>query len=420
MNVNQIIDRALLGSKLANVAGRGLQMRPAPYAAAAPAINTAAAPGRGLGYRPLSAGRAAFAGGLQGLSSLLAALAAGRPEEAAAAFQGGMQGFDEQQQRQADRARQDQLYDLEIEDRYTQRADKQAEKDAAAAEKSAYDAAIDQLAEAGLIDPAEVPAMKAGVAKYERPKAETFKPDLTSFGKDGVSHSGYFDQSGNWVEMGSTPQWEPDDGPAPTETERLLQLAGIDPNSPEGKAIITNKLQGDKGGGPKVATPKELRDEYTKANKDYEQALYGYGKVVNAAKNPSPAGDIALIFGFMKTMDPGSTVREGEFATAQNAGSVPERIVALYNSVLEGTRLTAQQRADFISQAQGQFAVYQQRKQVADQFYSGLAERSGVSPQDVLVPYGAVPQYTPGRGGPGDERNRGSRVIDGVRIERLQ
>jgi hypothetical protein len=198
-----------------------------------------------------------------------------------------------------------------------------------------------------------------------------------------------------------------------------MRLAGIDPNTPEGKKIIADKLSGSNG-GPKQATPKELRDEYTKANKDYEQAMVGYGKVVSAARDPSPAGDIALIFGFMKTLDPNSTVREGEFATAQNAGSVPERIQAMYNSVIQGTRLTDPQRADFINQAQGQFKVYQDRKGVADQFYTGLSERSGINPQDVLVPYGQVPQYNPGRGGPDDERRRGTTVIDGVKIERLE
>ena len=58
---------------------------------------------------------------------------------------------------------------------------------------------------------------------------------------------------------------------------------------------------------------------------------------------------ISLIFGFMKMLDPGSVVREGEFATAQNAASIPDRIRNAYNRALEGTRLNPQQREMFKS-----------------------------------------------------------------------
>ena len=41
---------------------------------------------------------------------------------------------------------------------------------------------------------------------------------------------------------------------------------------------------------------------------------------------------MALIFGFMKTQDPTSTVREGEFATAENArGMVGPHVRRMYN-----------------------------------------------------------------------------------------
>jgi hypothetical protein len=348
----------------------------------------------------------------------------GRPELIGQAFSGGLDAFSQEQAQREARARADELFGMQTAEFEEGKAERKRKLDAEQKAQADLSAGLQGLVDKGVIDDAERNAILGGAGKLgdfmQDPKE--FKPDITEFfGPNNTKYKGYLDESGNVQKVGeSAPLYEPDDGPAPTETERLLRLAGIDPASPEGKAIIQKKLQGEGGSGPKSATPKELRDEYTKANKEYEQALYGYGKVVSAAKDPSPAGDIALIFGFMKTLDPGSTVREGEFATAQQAGGVPERIVALYNQVIDGTRLTESQRADFISQAGGQFKVYQDRKGVADQFSTGLSERSGVNPQDVLVPYGNVPQYTPGRGGPTDERNRGSRVIDGVRIERLE
>jgi len=59
------------------------------------------------------------------------------------------------------------------------------------------------------------------------------------------------------------------------------------------------------------------------------------------------ADDIALIFAFMKTLDPQSAVKDTEFATAEKAGGIPERIWNLYNKVKAGEFLTDEQRRDF-------------------------------------------------------------------------
>lgn len=74
-------------------------------------------------------------------------------------------------------------------------------------------------------------------------------------------------------------------------------------------------------------------------------------KISNAVKNPSAAGDLGLIFSYMKMLDPTSTVREGEAANAQNATGIPEAIANAYNRALKGTRLDNKQREDFFNQA---------------------------------------------------------------------
>jgi hypothetical protein len=73
-----------------------------------------------------------------------------------------------------------------------------------------------------------------------------------------------------------------------------------------------------------------------------------------AANNPGTVtaqDDIALIFAYMKMLDPGSVVREGEFANAQNTAGIPERVVNAYNRALKGTRLSDRQRAEFFNTA---------------------------------------------------------------------
>jgi hypothetical protein len=69
--------------------------------------------------------------------------------------------------------------------------------------------------------------------------------------------------------------------------------------------------------------------------------------------HPDAAGDLALIFNFMRMQDPGSVVREGEFAIAAASRSLPGDIQALFQSVSNGTRLTPAQRKQFVNRAEG-------------------------------------------------------------------
>ena len=85
------------------------------------------------------------------------------------------------------------------------------------------------------------------------------------------------------------------------------------------------------------------------------------------------AGDLALIFGFMKVLDPRSTVREGEFASAANAGGVVENVRNQYNKVLEGTLLTPQVRAQFITSANALFAKQQREFSRSKESYRNRA-----------------------------------------------
>lgn len=119
--------------------------------------------------------------------------------------------------------------------------------------------------------------------------------------------------------------------------------------------------------------------------KEYQLAGIGLDKVRNAAKDPTPAGDIALIFGYMKTIDPTSVVRETEFATAQNAAGVPDRVRNLYNNLKSGERLNPEQRKEFISSAESQFHAYENRAKGLVSGYRELAAREGLNPENIIL-----------------------------------
>lgn len=123
-----------------------------------------------------------------------------------------------------------------------------------------------------------------------------------------------------------------------------------------------------------------LRTEYFKRSQenDWIDILNSYEKVVNTTE--TAAGDVSLIFAFMKMLDPTSVVREGEFATAENTAGIPERITVQYNKALKGDRLSAKQRTAYKKEASKIFEVYQERQAPIDAYYQGLAQRYGIDP----------------------------------------
>lgn len=139
------------------------------------------------------------------------------------------------------------------------------------------------------------------------------------------------------------------------------QVSELEQQETRYKKLQADQLAADLNGGSK---PKEadvqnqvntLRKDITTAGKAFELVKAANNRITKTGNKGTPASDISLVFNFMKMNDPGSTVREGEFATAQNAEGVPGRVVNLYNQMLDGTRLNPAQRKDFIQQSNGLF-----------------------------------------------------------------
>lgn len=147
----------------------------------------------------------------------------------------------------------------------------------------------------------------------------------------------------------------------------------------------------------------DLRGEWTKnVVAPTKVGVDAIKRITEGAKRQSPAGDIALIFGFMKMQDPTSTVREGEYATAQNAAGIPERIRQAYNKALTGEGLTPEMRADYVNTATAQFdSNYRQPYLQQEKFYKGVVERAGLRPEDVMLD--AIGEFRDGLPGSGQQ-----------------
>jgi hypothetical protein len=153
-------------------------------------------------------------------------------------------------------------------------------------------------------------------------------------------------------------------------------------------------------GTPKLSDISTLRQQFLAQSKDFVTIRDSYERLLNATQVPSAAGDLALIFNYMKMLDPNSVVREAEFATAQNAAGVPERVRAQWNRALNGERLSDETRKDFVTQAGGQFAAQLRGHTQLETQFRGLATQSGMPPEQVVVDFvGPLRSRAPAGGG---------------------
>ena len=127
-----------------------------------------------------------------------------------------------------------------------------------------------------------------------------------------------------------------------------------------------------------------LRKDFEKGAKDFVKVRDAYGRIQASASDPSAAGDLALIFNYMKVLDPGSTVREGEFATAAASAGIPSRIRAQYNKVVTGERLADKQRNDFVARAGKLYSSQLGQHKLHKEYYTKVAKQYGVNPDNVV------------------------------------
>ena len=154
-----------------------------------------------------------------------------------------------------------------------------------------------------------------------------------------------------------------------------------------------------------------------KVVQDFDQSTQGITKLLQGLEANNGAGDVAAIFTFMKTLDPSSVVREGEFATAENSSGALAKFWNLHNKLLRGDRLTEKQAEMFKDLGinlykQNQMAVDNVRKN-----FTELANNQGLNIDNIFVDSDLRPKYenVVEMGAPGSEQTtKVSRVPAGA------
>lgn len=133
-----------------------------------------------------------------------------------------------------------------------------------------------------------------------------------------------------------------------------------------------------------------LNKNFSKDSQKYISTKDSFQNMLDAASDPSGAGDVNMVYSYMKLLDPTSVVREGEAATAENAGGVNAKVRNAYNKILTGEKLNPTVREDFVKQANNIFNSQAKNHKQRIEQYSRRASKFGVSPDQVIEDYGTV------------------------------
>lgn len=158
--------------------------------------------------------------------------------------------------------------------------------------------------------------------------------------------------------------------------ETSANLLALQAGSPSGRIFDPEK---------RYQAAKDLRTEFNKRIGDVTSGKVSYEKMLASAEVKEGLGDVALITSFMKMLDPGSVVRETEFATARDTAGL---FVSLENALKKaqtGEFLSPGQRSTFVALAKQYLSAAEKDGAKTRKSMEGIVNRLGLNPADVFV-----------------------------------
>jgi hypothetical protein len=164
------------------------------------------------------------------------------------------------------------------------------------------------------------------------------------------------------------------------------------------KAVLElEALKATGGRDPAKAFDQEekLRREFQTRTKTYQEVNQTYQTLQASAKSGTGAGDIALITGFMKMLDPGSVVRETEFATARDTAGLFARLENSLKKAEDGQFLQPKQRNEYVALAREYFNAAQKRADEDKKALGIVVKNYKLNPENVFGAEQAPPPPLP-------------------------
>ena len=133
-----------------------------------------------------------------------------------------------------------------------------------------------------------------------------------------------------------------------------------------------------------------LRKEFTAQSKElgYRDLQNAWNKVQSAEK--TGAGDLTILYSYIKALDPTSVVREGEINLTKAAESIPSNIIRAYQQAKQGKIMSDKLRSEMTREVGLMYNERAKQQQELNAYYSGLATDMQIDPQKVVGGVGKV------------------------------
>jgi hypothetical protein len=152
---------------------------------------------------------------------------------------------------------------------------------------------------------------------------------------------------------------------AALELEALKKTGGVDPD--------------------KVFQQEEkIRKEYQTRTGKYRELDGTFSNIKTSAASANGPGDIALITSFMKMLDPGSVVRETEFATGRDTAGLYANLQNQLQKAQNGQFLNATQRKQYVTLSQQYLDASKKRANEEKESLGKVVKNYGLNPENVF------------------------------------
>jgi hypothetical protein len=212
--------------------------------------------------------------------------------------------------------------------------------------------------------------------------------------KSSVPRSGFntYEEARKYMEsQADNPNWYASGTPEPNKQGKfVIPWKQNDPELRAARKEAARQKQEEKNGAKKpdevFKEEKELRGEFIDGAKNFKVIQSAWNNLKGKLNNPTGASDMSMIFAYMKLLDPTSTIREGEYATASNVGTIPQTLFGKYNKAIEGNGfLDPKVRQSFINEAKDMYQSSLKGHQQSRDVYTKLAKRNNLNPENVVV-----------------------------------
>jgi hypothetical protein len=148
----------------------------------------------------------------------------------------------------------------------------------------------------------------------------------------------------------------------------------------------------------KFTQEEKIRKEHQTRTKVYGELQGTFSNIKSSADTGNGPGDIALITSFMKMLDPGSVVRETEFATARDTAGLFTQLQNRLEKAKNGQLLNPNQRKEYVALAQ-KYLESAQKKAGEEKVALGVIVKNyKLNPDNVFGPEETTAPVAGGRG----------------------